>query len=173
MNSPARIAVYAGTFDPVTYGHLSILERALPLFDQVHWLVAVNPNKVPWFTASERTELLRQCAPPSIVVASTEGYVVEYARAVGAQWLIRGVRDGADATHELDLAALNAQLAPEVSSLFITADARTFELSSSRLKARFCRGESVDDWCPPSVLEALQRRKTLAKPNLPAHHRVD
>jgi pantetheine-phosphate adenylyltransferase len=153
-----RIAVYAGSFDPVTNGHLAIVHKALALVDQLHVLVAVNPGKQPWFSAAERVELLRAVLPAGVQVASTAGYVVDYARQVEARWLIRGVRDGADATSELQLAALNTSLAPDVSTWFVPADPTTFEISSSRLKALCAAGQPLEALCPAVVAQALRRR---------------
>jgi pantetheine-phosphate adenylyltransferase len=164
-----RIAVYAGSFDPVTNGHLDIVHKALALVDQLHVLVAVNPGKQPWFSAVERVELLRAVVPAGVQVGSTAGYVVHYAQQVEAKWLIRGVRDGADATSELQLAALNASLAPDVSTLFVPAGPATFEISSSRLKALCAAGQPLDALCPSVVVQALRRR---GAPRAPAPTRA-
>lgn len=160
MQQRRRVGVYAGSFDPVTFGHLDVVTKAADLVDELHVLVAVNPKKTTWFTREERVALLQAVVPPGVVVASTEGYVVEYASAVGAAWLVRGVRTTTDAAAELELAALNASLAPEVRTFFVTADPALSGVSSSGLKALLTAGERVDHVCPPQVVAALVERHT-------------
>ena len=108
-----RLAVYAGTFDPITRGHLSVIERAAPLFDQLIVLCAVNPEKVPLFTLAERLEMITEatCHLPNVRCDASEGWVVEYARRRGAQVLVRGVRGATDADAETALANANLALA--------------------------------------------------------------
>src|SRR5689334_19356686 len=113
-----RTAVYAGSFDPITNGHLSILDEATRLFDRVLVVVAVNPAKASLFTEDERVALARECTASyaNVECASTRGLVVALARAHGATWLLRGVRGSIDSEYETALAQINRELAPEIST---------------------------------------------------------
>jgi pantetheine-phosphate adenylyltransferase len=153
-----RLAVYAGTFDPITRGHLSVIERAARLFDRLIVIVAVNPAKHPLFTAEERVALIREVTRPwpGVSCESTTGYVVDLARARGARYLVRGVRGATDVEAEIALAHLNHGLAPEIETVFIPARADLAEVSSSRLKELVRQGEDVSLYCPPEVIAPLR-----------------
>jgi pantetheine-phosphate adenylyltransferase len=155
-----RLAIYAGTFDPVTGGHLSVIERAAALFDRVLVVVAVNPQKRPLFSEEERVEMIRQVvAPwPNVEATSTEGFVVDLARERGARYLVRGVRSVTDVEGEITLANMNHALAPDVETVFIPAHPELSEVSSSKLKELFVAGADVSRYCPPLVLARLDER---------------
>ena len=155
-----RIGVYAGTFDPITWGHVSVIERAAQLFDNLVVVVAINPNKTPLFDVPERLALIRAVTArwPNVECAFTEGYVVEFAKARGAQHLVRGVRDATDTEAELKLANENRRLAPEIETLFVPATAHLAEVSSSRLKELARAGTDLSALCPPVVAERLRER---------------
>jgi pantetheine-phosphate adenylyltransferase len=153
-----RVAVYAGSFDPVTNGHLDVIDKARALADRLHVVVGINPDKHTWFSVEERVSLLTACLPSGVVVASTPGLIVDYAKAVGASWLVRGVRTVTDADAELTLARVNAALAPQLTTVFINADPTTAEVSSSRLKQLALARHPLSDWCPPVVEAALLER---------------
>lgn len=159
-----RIAVYAGSFDPVTSGHLDVIEKARSLADALHVVVAINPEKAGLFSIEERVALLQACVPPTVVVASTPGLVIDYARSVGARWLVRGVRSVTDAEAELRLASLNATLAPELTTVFVNADPARAEVSSSRLKELSRLGADLSAWCHPVVAAALRARTAEKHP---------
>lgn len=154
------IAVYAGTFDPVTVGHLSVLRQAIRLSAHVVVLVAQNPDKWPLFTVEERVEMLREALSmhPNVSVASTAGMVVDYARLIGATVLIRGIRSGSDAEFEMRLAGDNRRLAPEIATVLLPAEASVADVSSSRLKERWREGDDVSSLCPPAVAARLATR---------------
>ena len=154
------IALYAGSFDPVTAGHLSVIRQAARLFGHVVVVVAVNPGKRYLLTAEERVALVREAVAlhPNVTVASTEGLIVDFARAIGASVLLRGVRGATDAQFETELAQTNRALAPELSTLFLPAEAHLAEVSSSGLKERLARGEDVSTFCPPAVAAKLRER---------------
>ena len=153
------IAVYAGSFDPVTAGHLSVVRQAARLFGHVV-VVAVNPEKRSLLPVAERLELLREAVAlhPNVTVASTEGLIVDYARAIGASVLLRGVRGATDAQFETQLAQTNRALAPDLATLFLPAESHLAEVSSSRLKEKLARGEDVSAFCPPAVAARLRQR---------------
>jgi pantetheine-phosphate adenylyltransferase len=154
------IAVYAGSFDPVTAGHLSVIRQAARLFGHVVVVVAINPEKRTLLTVAERVELLREVVAlhPNVSVSSTEGLIVDYARAIGASVLLRGVRGATDAQFETTLAQANRALAPDLATLFLPAEAHLAAVSSSALKEKLERGEDVSDFCPPAVAAKLRQR---------------
>lgn len=155
-----RLAVYAGTFDPVTRGHLSVIERAARLFDGLWVVVAVNPQKRPLFGAGERVSMLEEVTArwPNVHCAQTDGYVVELARAHGARYLVRGVRGVTDVEGEIALANLNRALAPEIETVFVPADPELSEVSSSRLKELARTDADLSRICPPELVARLRAR---------------
>jgi len=154
------VAIYPGSFDPVTFGHLAIIRRAARLFDHVRVLVAHNPDKRGLFTPAERVALLTAVTAeyPQVTVDLTDGYVVDYARQIGAQCLVRGLRGPDDAQAETHLASLNRSLAPELETLLLPAESDLVTVSSSDLKARAQRGEPLATLCPEPVARELRAR---------------
>jgi pantetheine-phosphate adenylyltransferase len=153
-------AVYAGTFDPVTFGHLSVIERCARLFDRTWVVIAVNPGKEPLFSPEERVSLVTEISSEwrNIEVTSTAGYVVELARELDAQYLVRGVRGVTDTESELQLASLNRKLAPEIETLFVPAHPELSQVSSSGLKELLLEGADISRYCPPRVAARLRER---------------
>ena len=166
-----RLALYAGTFDPITRGHLSVIERAARLFDQLLVVVAVNPDKQPLFATDERIDMIREVvAPwPSVACTSTSGYVVELARARGARYLVRGVRGCTDVEGEIALANMNHALAPEIETVFIPAHPELSEVSSSRLKELAAAGMDIAPYCPAEIAARLRQRVAALPPARVAH----
>lgn len=154
------IAIYAGTFDPLTLGHLSVVKEAVRLFAHVRVLVAVHPDKETLFTLDERVALAREVvgAMPTVSCDGTRGMVVDYARAIGATVLVRGLRGAADAEYETRLAQMNRQLGPEILTVMLPGDPALSTVSSSELKRRALAGAPIDDFCPPSVAAQLALR---------------
>lgn len=154
------IAVYAGTFDPFTAGHLSVVAQAAGIFSFVRVLVAVNPDKQTWFSREERAALIEALvAPmPNVSVDATEGLVVDYARGIGARFLVRGIRGASDATFETALAQQNRVLAADVQTVLLPAELALSEISSSALKARALAGQPLDGLCPAHIARALVER---------------
>jgi len=155
-----RKAVYAGTFDPPTRGHLSVVERAAALFDEVLVLVAVNPTKQPLFSAAERVDLLAVTTAhlPNVRCAHSDALVVDWARRHQARFLVRGVRGATDADYEAALAHANRALAPEIVTVFLPADAELSAVSSSLLKRMAALGQDLAPYCCPEVAARLRRR---------------
>ncbi len=155
-----RVAVYAGTFDPITTGHLSVIERAARLFDQLVVLVAVNPSKSPMFSLNERIAMIGETTAhvANVACEGTGDLVVACAKARGAVALIRGIRGATDAEYEIELAQTNRLLAPEMTTLFIPADPHLSEVSSSQLKDLAAQGMDVRRYAPASVLRRLVAR---------------
>ena len=168
-----HVAIYPGTFDPLTYGHLDIIERAAALFERVIILVADNPLKLPTFTAAERVVLIREAvrALPQadrLTVDSFNGLTVEYARHTGAGTMIRGLRAVTDFEWEYQLALINQQLAPEIETVcLMTAKEHSF-LSASMVREIAQYGGALATLVPPHVEVALRRVYGPAAATVPA-----
>lgn len=147
------IAVYAGTFDPLTTGHIAVIRRAVRLFDHLRVVIAVNPAKTPVFDVDERLALIRSAVAnmPTVSVGATEQLIVEYAVEIGAQILVRGVRDGNDAESETRMAQINCRLAPQIETVMLAATPGLERVSSSALKEKLLRGEDISVYCHPEV----------------------
>jgi pantetheine-phosphate adenylyltransferase len=157
-----RVAIYPGTFDPLTNGHLDIVERAARLFDRLIVLVADNPTKEPIFSAAERVQMIQEAVASlpdqtGITVDSYRGLTVDYARRVGAQAMIRGLRAVTDFEWEFQLALINQKLDPEVETVcLMTAQEHSF-LSASMVRELAQFGGDLDDLVPPHIATALRR----------------
>lgn len=155
-----RLAIYPGSFDPVTNGHLDILHRARTFFDKVIIGVATNINKKGLFDDEERAELLRAVVPQdeSVEIAIFDGLLIEYARQRKAAAIVRGLRAVADFEYEFQLALMNRRLANEVDTVFLMTDEDNFYVSSSLVRevARF--GGDVSAFVPPAIEQALKKK---------------
>ncbi|MGZ3457321.1 MAG: pantetheine-phosphate adenylyltransferase [Archangium sp.] len=154
-----RTAIYAGSFDPLTNGHLSIIQRALQMFDRVIVAVAVNPKKVPLFTEEERKELIREaCSDPRVEVDAFQGLLVEYAKARGVNVLLRGLRAVSDFEYEFQLANMNRKLAPGIETVFMMTGEDYFYVSSQLVREVASFGGDVQTLVPPGVWKALRAK---------------
>ncbi len=154
-----NLAVYPGTFDPITMGHLDIIDRALNLFDRVVIAIAINPGKKPLFSLEERMEMVRKCFPADysrIEVDCVSGLLVEYAAQKGAKAIIRGLRAVSDFDYEFQLALMNKKLEREVDTLFLMPGFRWIYISSSIIKDAARHGGDVADLVPEHVNQQLQ-----------------
>ncbi|MGD0681560.1 MAG: pantetheine-phosphate adenylyltransferase [Terracidiphilus sp.] len=153
-------ALYPGTFDPPTNGHLDLIERGAKLFD--HLIVAVlnNPGKDPLFTVKERVEMLKEStvALKNVSVATFDGLMVEFARKQGASAVLRGIRAISDYEYEFQMALMNRRLAPEIETVFLQPAGRYSFVSSRMLKEVFSFGGDVSGLVPPNVLKRLRGR---------------
>ena len=161
-----RRALYAGTFDPVTLGHLDLIERGVGLFPGLTVGVAVNARKSPLFTADERVAMLRRAVRArrlrGVKVVAVDGLVVDWARAHGVSVLLRGVRTTSDFEAEYQMALTNRALASGIESVFVMPSAEFAYLSSSLIKEVVASGGDASRWLPEDVLRAVKRR--LARP---------
>jgi len=154
------IAIYPGTFDPITNGHLDIATRAAKLFEKLIIGVYDTPNKRLLFTTKERVELARQAVAglPNVEVKAFPELTVDFARKVGARVMVRGLRAGADFEREFEMAMLNKKLSPELELVCLMSRLEYQFLSSSLLKETASLGGDVDDLVPQHVTEALRRK---------------
>ncbi|MFS0560920.1 pantetheine-phosphate adenylyltransferase [Terribacillus sp. 179-K 1B1 HS] len=154
------IAMYPGSFDPVTNGHVDIIQRAAAIFDKVIVAVAVNSKKKPLFDEEERIELLRQSVKhlPNVSVAKAEGLTVDFARKHDVKVLIRGLRAVSDFESEMQISGINRHLQPGLETLFITADSAYSFLSSSIVKEAASFGADISKLVPPPVQEAIKQK---------------
>ena len=155
-----KTAIYPGSFDPVTRGHLDIIHRASRLAD--HLIVGVLPNnaKSPLFSMEERVEILRHELEdlPNVEIRTFEGLLVDFARAVNAQVLVRGLRAVTDFEYELQMSQTNRKIAPEVDTIFLTTDLRYAYLSSSVVKeVAFWKG-NISEFVTPYVEERIWQK---------------
>ena len=153
-----KVAVYPGSFDPITNGHLEILKRALNIFDRVIMLVAVNPEKQTRFSAEERVAMIKEAVNDERVeVDSYDGLTVEYAKAHGAKHLIRGLRAVTDFEYEFSLASANDFIDSSVDSVFLMSKAEKSFINSSMIMELFQRGVDVSELVPESVIKRLKK----------------
>jgi pantetheine-phosphate adenylyltransferase len=155
-----KIAVYPGTFDPVTYGHLDILERALRLFDKVIVTIARNTAKDPLFTEEERLILLKQVTKryKSIEVDCFEGLLVDYVQQKKATAIVRGLRAMTDFEYELQMALTNRKLNEKVETVFLMPNEKYTYLSSNVVREIARLGGNVSEFVPPVVQKALRQK---------------
>ena len=154
-------AMYPGTFDPVTNGHLDLVRRAAKLFDRVVVAVAASPNKTPMFTLEERITMARTALAdaPNITVDGYGGLTVDYVRQHGLRVIIRGLRAVSDFEYEFQLATMNRHLRSEVETIFLTpAEEYTF-VSSTFVREIGVLGGDISPFVPPAVAAALARKR--------------
>ncbi|MBN2725625.1 MAG: pantetheine-phosphate adenylyltransferase [Deltaproteobacteria bacterium] len=153
-----KVALYPGSFDPVTMGHVDIIERALRVFDRVIVAVAVNTTKSGLFDMEERVELIRKTFidTPQVEVVSFSGLLVDYLRENKINTILRGLRAISDFDYEFQIASMNNSLSPDVDTVFLMTSQKYYYISSSVIKevARF--GGDISDIVPPPVYAALK-----------------
>ena len=155
------IAVYPGTFDPITLGHLDVLHRACQLFDEVIIAIARNPKKTPLFDLDERRRLIEENLEniPNTSVTVFDGLTVEYAKSMGAKAIIRGLRAVSDFEYEFQMAQMNRHLDDQIETIFLMPNQSFFYTSSQLIKAvAEFSAERVDEFVPENVLKALIKR---------------
>ena len=156
---PVR-ALYPGTFDPPTNGHVDLVHRGAKLFDHLTVAILVNPVKNPLFTVDERVEMLIEATAGigNVSVATFDGMMVDFAREHGASAVLRGIRAISDYEHEFQMALMNRRLAPEVETVFLQPAGRYSFVSSRMVKEVFSFGGDVSGLVPPNVLKRLRAR---------------
>jgi pantetheine-phosphate adenylyltransferase len=155
-----RRVIYPGTFDPVTLGHIDIIQRASELFDEVIVTVAINLSKSPMFTIDERLSLLRESLKgySNVVVDSFDGLVVDHAHDVGAVGIIRGLRALSDFEYEFQMALMNRKLAGDITTIFLMPNEKYTYLNSSIVRNLATFNSDVSDFVPAVVQTALTEK---------------
>ena len=153
-------AIYPGSFDPITNGHLDLIQRGSRMFDRLIVSVLRNDAKQPLFSVEERTEMLQEVVHvyPNVVVDSFDGLLVDYAAAHSATVLLRGIRAISDYEYELQMALMNRRLRPDIETVFMMANEAYSFISSRLVKEVFRLGGNITGLVPPSVETRLQRR---------------
>jgi pantetheine-phosphate adenylyltransferase len=158
--SERRVAIYPASFDPITNGHLDVIERATRLFDHLVIGVAVNVEKKGAFSREERIEMIREALGPrkNVEIDVIEGLLVEYARRRGARIVIRGLRGLSDFEYEFEMALMNTHMYPDLETVFLVSNERWFYLSASRIRELATFGADIGDFVPPGVQRRMRAR---------------
>ena len=153
-------AIYPGTFDPVTYGHIDIIKRACEIFDSIVVTVAINTGKTPLFTTKERVEMLKESLNEfkDVSVDSFDGLVVDHAKKIGAVSIIRGLRAVSDFEYEFQMALMNRKLAGNISTVFLMPHEKYTYLNSSIVRNLASFNSDISDFVPPNVQKALEKK---------------
>ncbi|HIT61472.1 MAG TPA: pantetheine-phosphate adenylyltransferase [Candidatus Fimousia stercorigallinarum] len=156
------IAVYPGSFDPITNGHLDVIKRTAAIFDKVVIGILVNQNKKPLFSLEERTEMIRRVTAdiPNIEVYPFSGLVVEFAKEHNVNVLIRGIRSTTDFEYELQMAQINHKIDGNIDTLFFATDPRYSFVSSSAVKELWSYRQDVREYVPEYVIQKLQEKES-------------
>jgi len=155
-----RKIIYPGTFDPVTYGHIDLIKRAIELFDAVVVTVAINPGKAPLFSTEERVSMLKESLKEfhNVSVDSFDGLVVEHAKIVGATGILRGLRAVSDFEYEFQMALMNRKLANNIATVFLMPHEKFTYLNSTIIRNLASLKSDVSEFVPPIVAAALKKK---------------
>ncbi|WP_449257441.1 pantetheine-phosphate adenylyltransferase [Bosea sp. (in: a-proteobacteria)] len=160
-----RTAFYTGSFDPVTNGHADVIAAAAGLCDRLVLAIGVHPGKTPMFTAEERAALLREVAAPllaprgtALEVVTFDDLAVDAAKRAGAGIIVRGLRDGSDLDYEMQMAGMNAAMAPQVQTVFLPASPAVRPITATLVRQIAAMGGDVSAFVPAPVLAALKAR---------------
>ena len=155
-----KIAIYPGSFDPVTIGHLNIIRRAAEIFDHLTVCVMVNAGKNPMFTLEERVDLIRRVTQdlPNVEVDSSGELLAEYARKKGKCVIVKGLRAGSDFENEFQMAMINHKLNPDLDTMFLTAEHQYTYLSSSMVKELGRYNVDLQDFLPQEIIPDFIRK---------------
>lgn len=155
-----KIAIYPGSFDPVTNGHTDIISRASDMFDILIVGVLNNSSKTPLFTVEERMDMLRMVSAPysNVQVKSFDGLLVDFAHKENAKILVRGLRAVTDFEYELQLAQTNRVVSPDIDTIFLNTNLKYSYLSSSIVKEIASYGGNIDEFCDPRIVEIVKRK---------------
>ena len=165
LPAATHTVVYPGSFDPLTNGHLSLIHRALKMFDHLVVGVAYNPKKQPLFSVEERIALIRQAVDddPRVEIESFEGLLVDYARRRKVKLILRGLRAVSDFEYELQMANMNRTLDSEIETVFVMTGEDYFYISSHIVREVASLGGDVSNLVPPGVLAKLRERFPSSK----------
>jgi len=160
-----KIAIYPGSFDPITSGHLNIIQRAAKIFDKLIVCVMVNSGKRPMFTQEERVDLIRRVTAdiPNVEVDFSDELLAEYAKRMGGCVIVKGLRAGSDFENEFQMALINHKINPELDTMFLTAESQYMYLSSSTVKELGSYGVDLSDFLPHEIIPDFQDRIKLKR----------
>ena len=155
-----KIAIYPGSFDPVTIGHLNIIQRSANIFDKLIVCVMVNAGKNPMFTLAERVSLIRRVTSdlPNVEVESSSELLADYAKRRGSCVIVKGLRAGSDFENEFQMALINKKINPELDTMFLTAESQYMYLSSSMVKELGHYGVDLADFLPKEIIPDFQEK---------------
>ena len=158
-----KIAIYPGSFDPVTSGHLNIIQRAAKIFDKLIVCGMVNAGKSPMFTQEERVDLIRRVTEdlPNVEVDCSAELLAEYAKRKGSCVIVKGLRAGSDFENEFQMALINPKINPNLDTMFLTAESQFMYLSSSTVKELAGYGVDLSDFLPEAIIPDVQERIKL------------
>ena len=155
-----KIASYPGSFDPVTIGHLNIIQRSANIFDKLIVCVMVNAGKNPMFSLEERVDLIRRVTAdiPNVEVDSSSELLADYAKRRGSCVIVKGLRAGSDFENEFQMALINKKINPELDTMFLTAESQYMYLSSSMVKELGSYGVDLTDFLPEEIISDFQKK---------------
>ncbi len=155
-----KIAIYPGSFDPITSGHLNIIRRAANIFDKLIVCVMVNSEKHPMFSLDERVDMIRRVITdlPNVEVDASNALLAEYARQKGSYVIVKGLRAGSDFENEFQMALINHKINPELDTMFLTAEHQYMYLSSSTVKELGKYGVDLSDFLPEEIIPDFKNR---------------
>ena len=160
-----KIAIYPGSFDPVTSGHLNIIRRAATIFDKLIICVMVNAGKSPLFTLEERVDLIRRVTEdiPNVEVDSSSELLAEYAKRKGSCVIVKGLRAGSDFENEFQMALINRKINPELDTMFLTSEHQYMYLSSSAVKELGHYNVDLSDFLPEQIIPDFQKKINIKR----------
>ena len=155
-----KIAIYPGSFDPITSGHLNIIQRAANIFDKLIVCVMVNSTKAPMFTQQERVDMIRSVTSdiPNVDVESSDELLAEYARRKGSCVIVKGLRAGSDFENEFQMALINHKINPDLDTMFLTSEHQYMYLSSSTVKELGGYDVDLSDFLPQQIIPVFIKR---------------
>ena len=155
-----KIAIYPGSFDPVTVGHLNIIRRAAKILDHLVVCVMVNAGKNPMFTQAERVDIIRRVTAdiPNVEVDSSSELLAEYAKRKGSCVIVKGLRAGSDFENEFQMAMINNKINSDLDTMFLTAEHQYMSLSSSTVKELAAYNVDLSDFLPTQIIEDFKKR---------------
>ena len=155
-----KVAIYPGSFDPITSGHLNIIQRAANIFDKLIICVMVNAGKHPMFTLEERKEFIYRVTKdlPNVTVESSSSLLAEFAREKGSCVIVKGLRAVSDFENEFQMALINRKINPDLDTMFLTADSEYMYMSSSVVKELGSYGADLEEFLPKEIIPDFQRK---------------
>lgn len=154
-----KIAVFAGTFDPITYGHIDLIKRSVSQFDQVIVLIAINKDKTCYFPLEKRLLMVKKAVKdiPNVIVDHYDGLTVNYAKMHQAHYLIRGVRNEVDRSYEKVIAKTNKEYEPSIETILLEADPSLIDISSTKVKELYINKKDISKYVPLSVIKIMEK----------------